>query len=110
MRPIKYKRPIILSKLLAAKEKNLALNSQLTTTNSDKPKMQVLEKFPAFLKYILTKFSCVFAFLSVQPKPFRISLLCAESFVYLIKLSKHRPPTGCLLLPEILKLSATVLP
>ena len=42
-------------------------------------------------------------------KAFCISLLYAEPFVYLIKLSKHRPPTDYLLLLEILKLSATVL-
>ena len=50
----------------------------------------------------------MFSILSAKPKPFCISLLYAESFTYLIKLSKHRPPTACVLLLAILKLSVTV--
>lgn len=77
--------------------------------------MQTLQrKFPTFFKCILGKIQTkkvvgVLSILSAKPKPFCIPLEYAEPFAFLIKLSKHRPPTGFVLLPEILKLSATVL-
>ena len=77
--------------------------------------MQTLQrKFPTFFKCILgkiqaTKIVGVLSILPAKPKPFCIPLLYAEPFAFLIKLSKHRPPTGFALLPEILKPSATVL-
>lgn len=91
--PIKYKGSTILSKLLAAKQWKCCPQLSLKTLDSVKSKRKYFKKIPRILNR-KNSTGVVFSILSAKPKLFHISLLCSESFAYLIKLSKHRPPTG----------------
>lgn len=109
--PIKHERSTVLCKLLAGKQRKMRLQPSLKTLHSVSSKCKhfkenSLHSLNAFLeKFKQQKLSVCFQFYRLNQSP----LLYAESFAFLIKLSKHRPPTGFVLLPEILKLSANVL-